>query len=215
METPLNTTLFTIVSNIFRDSAKRLVCLKIEIAVFSILNSTNTEKNYLSSTNTWSYSEDETRKRMEVTESKHWNHFCLCDLWPPTSTNRNGMLLICIINSEMPLVALRAWRMSWLLGWYSCRTWIMLINATKTTSYHFLPVLLFCPHFLRNTWPSHSAKLLKLLINYFCNWWNEYQLEFSPPVIGLSDSRVHPQSFDGGGVILEFGTVQDRVVEPQ
>merc|ERR1719300_1525971 len=32
----------------------------------------------LSSNNTWSYSEVEAMKRIEVTDSKHWNHFCLC-----------------------------------------------------------------------------------------------------------------------------------------
>jgi len=48
-----------------------------------------------------------------VTESKHWNHFCLCDRWPPTSTNWKGMLLIEITNSVIPFVALRAWRISW------------------------------------------------------------------------------------------------------
>lgn len=96
IETPLKTRLLTIVSNIFWDSRSLFV--------------------RLSSTKTWSNSEDETKNNIEVTESKHWNHFCLCDLCPPTSTNRKGMLLIGITNSEMPFVAFLAWRMSWFDG---------------------------------------------------------------------------------------------------
>ena len=47
---------------------------------------------FLSSSRTWSYSDVEAIKRMLVTDSKHWNHFCLCVLWPPTSTKRKGTL---------------------------------------------------------------------------------------------------------------------------
>ena len=72
--------------------------------------------NYLSSAITWSNSDEETRKSIEVTHSKHWYHFCLCDRWPPTSTNKNGMLLIGIMNSEIPFVALRQCRISWCVG---------------------------------------------------------------------------------------------------
>lgn len=34
---------------------------------------------------TWSYSLVATMNKMEVISSKHWNHFCLWDRWPPTS----------------------------------------------------------------------------------------------------------------------------------
>ncbi len=48
-----------------------------------------------SDVDTWLYSDDDARKRMAVTLSKHWNHFCRCVRWPPTSTNRNGTFSIC------------------------------------------------------------------------------------------------------------------------
>lgn len=74
---------------------------------------------FRSSSNTWSNSEEETRKSIDVTESKHWNHFCRWDLCPPTSTKRKGILLMVMTNSVMPLVAFRQCRMSLLVGMYS------------------------------------------------------------------------------------------------
>ena len=71
-----NMMLFTIVWKMFRDSWTLLV--------------------FLSSSSTWSYSEVEAMKRILVTESKHWNHFCLWVLWPPTSTKRKGTLEVFI-----------------------------------------------------------------------------------------------------------------------
>lgn len=96
IETLLNITLLTIVSNISRASSNLFV--------------------FLSSSSTWSNSEEDTKKSIEVTESKHWNHFCLCDRWPPTSTNRKGMLLIGIMNSVIPLVAFLQCRISLCVG---------------------------------------------------------------------------------------------------
>lgn len=61
---------------------------------------------------TWSYSEDETRKRMEVTESKHSNQRRRSDRCPPTSTILKGTFLISKSYSWMPLVGFRASRMS-------------------------------------------------------------------------------------------------------
>ena len=75
-----NIMLFTIVWKMFRDSWTLLV--------------------FLSSSRTWSYSEVEAMKRILVTESKHWNHFCLWVLWPPTSTKRKGTLQIFIRKSR-------------------------------------------------------------------------------------------------------------------
>lgn len=69
-----------------------------------------------SSKSVWSNALEDTRKRMDVTSSKHWNHFCLCDLWPPTSTKRKGMPLMCIMDSCIPRVAFREWRTSSLVG---------------------------------------------------------------------------------------------------
>lgn len=71
---------------------------------------------FLSSSSTWSYSLDETRKRMQVTPSKHWYHFCLCDRCPPTSTKRNKLPLMLNSYSRMLRVKPLACRMSWLLG---------------------------------------------------------------------------------------------------
>ena len=56
----------------------------------------------LSSIRTWSYSEVEAMKKMLLTESKHWNHFCLWVLCPPTSTNKNGTLKFLRINWIFP-----------------------------------------------------------------------------------------------------------------
>ena len=75
-----NIMLFTIVWKMFRDSWTLLV--------------------FLSSRRTWSYSEVEAMKRILVTESKHWNHFCLWVLWPPTSTKRKGTLQVVIKKSR-------------------------------------------------------------------------------------------------------------------
>ena len=69
-----NILLLIMVSKMFLDSWTRLV--------------------FLSSSRTWSYSEVEAINKMLVTDSKHWNHFCLCVLWPPTSTKRKGTLKI-------------------------------------------------------------------------------------------------------------------------
>ena len=55
-----NILLFMMVSKMFLDSWTLLV--------------------FLSSSKTWSYSEVEAMKRILVTDSKHWNHFCLCVL---------------------------------------------------------------------------------------------------------------------------------------
>lgn len=65
---------------------------------------------------TWSYSEEETRKRMEVTESKHSNQRRLSERWPPTSTILKGTFLISKSYSWMPLVGFLARRMSCWLG---------------------------------------------------------------------------------------------------
>lgn len=128
IETPLNHLLFTMLSNMTRDSSRRLVRLlgnrtislsqsNIYITKLQCITDTNWRSDSdLSSTKTWSNSELETRKRIDVTESKHWNHFCLWDRCPPTSTNRKGILLILITNSEIPLVAFRACRISWFEG---------------------------------------------------------------------------------------------------
>lgn len=96
IETLSNTLLLIIVSNTYLDSSSLFV--------------------RLSSKSTWSNSEEETRNKMEVTESKHWNHFCLWDLWPPTSTNRNGTLFIGMTNSVMPFVAFLQCKMSLWVG---------------------------------------------------------------------------------------------------
>lgn len=71
---------------------------------------------FLSSCRTWSNSLEDARNKMAVIPSKHWNHFWRCDLWPPTSTKRNGMRLMSIWCSVMPFVAFLAWRMSRLMG---------------------------------------------------------------------------------------------------
>lgn len=92
MDTCENDLLLTIVSKMLHDSMKRLVLR--------------------SSKSTWSNSELATRKTMDVTESKHWNHFCRCNRWPPTSTNINGMPRMSNRCSAMPLVALRACKTS-------------------------------------------------------------------------------------------------------
>uniref|UniRef100_A0A0E9SUR7 Uncharacterized protein n=1 Tax=Anguilla anguilla TaxID=7936 RepID=A0A0E9SUR7_ANGAN len=92
METLLKTRLLTIVSKMLSDSMSRFVCR--------------------SSISTWSNSLDETRKRMEVTLSKHSNHRRRSDLCPPTSTILKGTFLISKSYSWMPLVGLRARRMS-------------------------------------------------------------------------------------------------------
>lgn len=65
---------------------------------------------------TWSYSEDETRNRIEVTESKHSNQRRLSERWPPTSTILKGTFLISKLYSCIPLVGLLARRMSCWLG---------------------------------------------------------------------------------------------------
>ena len=70
----------------------------------------------LSSCSTWSNSLADARKRIAVTESKHWNHFWRCVLCPPTSTNKKGTFSITMGNSMMPFVVLRQYRMSCWVG---------------------------------------------------------------------------------------------------
>lgn len=65
---------------------------------------------------TWSYSDDEAMKSIEVIPSKHWNHFCLWDRCPPTSTILKGIFLMTKSCSTIPLVAFLANKMSCLLG---------------------------------------------------------------------------------------------------
>lgn len=65
---------------------------------------------------TWSYSDDDTMKSIDVIPSKHWNHFCLWDLCPPTSTILKGIFLMTKSCSTIPLVAFLANKMSCLLG---------------------------------------------------------------------------------------------------
>ena len=95
--------MLTIVSKMFLDSSRRLVRLEYFVTTLELPKEHNKLSVfiYLSSINTWSYSEEDTKKRMAVTESKHWSHFCLCERWPPTSTKRNGMELIFITNYQL------------------------------------------------------------------------------------------------------------------
>ena len=53
------------------------------------------------------------KNKMAITLSKQLNHFCLWVLWPPTSTKRNGMFEMMILNSSIVLVALRQYKISW------------------------------------------------------------------------------------------------------
>lgn len=97
----------------------RLCDKKCWICCAIISSSTNKTTLHLSSRSRWSNSDDDARKMMEVTLSKHWNHFCLCVLCPPTSTNRKGTFWMGMVNSVIALVALRQWRMSFSVGMYS------------------------------------------------------------------------------------------------
>lgn len=96
MDTFQNVLLLIIVSNMSHDS-KSLFVLR-------------------SSINTWSNSLDDARNRMDVMPSKHWNHFCLCERWPPTSTNKKGIPLMSKLCSIIPLVAFLACSMSSFTG---------------------------------------------------------------------------------------------------
>ena len=96
IDTLLKNLLFTMVSKMLHDSTSRLVVL--------------------SSINTWSKALDDTRNKIEVTSSKHWNHLARCDLWPPTSSILNGIPLMSNSCSTMPLVAFLACRASCFVG---------------------------------------------------------------------------------------------------
>lgn len=65
--------MLTIVSKMFLDSSRRLVRLEYFVTTLELSKEHKTLSVfiYLSSINTWSYSEEDTKKRMAVTESKH------------------------------------------------------------------------------------------------------------------------------------------------
>ena len=66
-----------------------------KFSIFITWLKANFSFTHLSSASTWSNSEVETRKRIDVTEpSKHFVHFWRCVRWPPTSTNTNGMFCV-------------------------------------------------------------------------------------------------------------------------
>lgn len=96
MDTFANVLLLTMASKMSQDSTRRFVLL--------------------SSRRDWSYSLEETRNNIQVTHSKHWYHFCLCDLCPPTSTNKNGTPLMMNSCSDMLFVGRLACKMSKWVG---------------------------------------------------------------------------------------------------
>lgn len=115
--------LLTIVSKILHDSTSRFVVL--------------------SSIRTWSNALEDTKKRIDVTSSKHWNHLALCDLCPPTSTILNGIPLIMNSCSTMPFVALRAWSASCLVG---TKSWKKKVKKILTNGQVFSKILYFSEH---------------------------------------------------------------------